>query len=221
MRRTSGKFDEIVGAPGLNTDGSYDVGSATAATTRYLGWSLGAHFTFAFRFYVTIIAAPGGTTLIHQMRNGASSFALGHNLRADRKITVVDAAGNSTPSATVLSLATKYRIEGHGEIRTSTTGKLDWGLYLGDATTPLETAISRLDMNLGTAGAIGHRFGKQGTGFAATLGMSEMDVSDTDAALGPYAADVGAGGSGPVVDPDAIIMRTWSDAANGGAGAWV
>lgn len=221
MRRTSGKFDEIVGSPALNVDGSYDVGSATAATARYLGWTLGAHFTFSFRFYLTVVAAPGGTTLVHQMRNGGSSFALGHNLRGDRKLTVVDAAGLSIVSASVLTAGSEYRVEGHGEIRTSTTGKLDWGLYLGDATTPLETPISRTDMNLGTAAAIGHRFGKQGTAFAATLGMAKMDVSDTDAALGPYTADVGSGGSTPVEDPDAFTMRTWNAAANSGAGAWV
>lgn len=221
MRRTSGKFDEIVGAPGLNTDGSYDVGSATAATTRYLGWTLGAHFTFAFRFYLKLIAAPGGTTNIHQLRNGASSFAVGHNVRGDRKIAVVDAAGLSTTSVTQLTLGTWYRIEGHGEVRTTTTGKLDWALYDGDSETPLETPISRTNMNLGTAGGIGHRFGKIGTGFAATLHVGRMDASDVDAALGVYTGDVGGGGGGPVVDPDAFTLRTWNAAANSGAGAWV
>lgn len=141
--------------------------SATSGNTVTLGFTQTDAAGMSVRQYFRVPSLPSATCAIFQMRDSADAARGSLQLRADGKIEVVSHSdGVVYTTTTAISTSTTYRLEWR-QAKGSGTGKVGFGLYAGDSTTPLDS-FSSSAMSPGTNDFVAYRFGKL-TGIASTF----------------------------------------------------
>lgn len=152
------------------------------------GYTLTAAAGLSLRFYFRITALPSATCAITQMRSGTDSARGSLRIKTDGKMEVETVAGLVHTSTATLSVDTWYRVEWR-QIKgaDSSTGTVEFKLFAGDSTTPLETYTSTT-ANTGTIDLATGRLGKI-TAIASTFGIyidSVIIENQGSTLLGPY-----------------------------------
>lgn len=213
-------FTQVGGTISLSATAAHGTrGAVTAATAvvSYLGWTVPATLTFAYRYYFNITTAPSATTQVAWVSADGTNPIHTTNLRNDRKLTVTTSTAGTSfyTSTTTPALNTWYRVECEITVATATTGVIAWRLYLGDSTTPLETATAKTDANFGTDGITVARFGKAQAPNTMVLVIDDLATSNDTAPIGPVVAAAGT------VFPASILSNPGGWTEFGGAGSIV
>lgn len=170
-----------------------------AADTVLMGYGGMAASALPLEVYFYVTAMPTlGTVTIGQIRGAASPGGANVGLvnlllRTTGKLTVTDAAGAVVKDFTgTLTVNTWYRFALRAVSGTTTSnGTIGAAYYLGDATTPIETAFLSTTANVGTAGAGALTDGRWGklSGGDLTAYFDDPSVNDGLAAfIGPASA---------------------------------
>jgi hypothetical protein len=166
--------------------------TVASSESAYLQWTVTSGAALSMRFYAYFPAAPSGTSLICQVRNGAQAAQIG--LGSDMRLRVQNAtSADLTASWGALSTSTWYRIEMIvTKGATTSTGRIQCKVFLGDGT----SVVSGMDLdnaatNTGTADMNSVRFGRAGaTAVAHTFYLDSYAAQDSASFLGAYGANV-------------------------------
>ena len=141
------------------------------------------------RFYLRIVASSAAQDIV-QFRNG-SGQAAAIGLSSSRQLQIKNALGGVLTSFTALALNTWYRVEMQVTkgVATATPfdGTVTAAYYLGDSTTPVETAYTSTAVNTGTGNLVEWRIGKLTTSPSLEVFIDSVGVNDASAnPLGTY-----------------------------------
>lgn len=134
-----------------------------AADTSIVGFSGMSANSLAGQFYLYITALPTLSTIeLAQIRFSGGSATKLLLSATSKQLQVTDAAGGQIKAfGTALAVNTLYRVNLRATIGTTTTdGTIAAAYYLGDSTTPVETAYTGTGVNAGTAVLTDFRWGK-------------------------------------------------------------
>lgn len=242
---TSGSgFAYISGTTGGTSALTFSTDTAAHGTTaaklalvnnesKFMAWTLSNPTQLATRFYLRFPVRPTTFALLHGVLNvtdadpGAAVY-----LGSGGNLLLQAADGGATfnhVTTRALAVDTWYRVELLAT-QSSSRGRLQLALYLGDSTTPLETYDSGTTLNTGPDAFANVRFGRLTGGTTAnrTYYFDDLAVSEgATAYLGPASSDVAphanAGPDQSDVEPWLTVTLSGTDSDTDGtvvARAW-
>lgn len=148
-------------------------------------YSASSSTAMAARAYVYLTAVPTADTYLVSVLNTAAGRVLSFSIGSSGRLRIFDGSGGGTAvwtAAANMPLNQWVRLELYGVVGgTATTGTVKAGVYLGDATTPIEAVYSANGTgNMGTTALRGAAFGKYqaSSPYATPFWMDDVSVND-------------------------------------------